>query len=124
MSYQLDLFITPVDIDLSIMDRFNHVLPYDIQPLDNGLIQLSTTILLPNEIIIRMQKKSPTGHATLNGVRLGHIKFNQHSLENLFVYHHDYGTSRETNWCYNGTVHFSFFEFNAIKYHLLMKTKI
>lgn len=123
MNYQFELLVSATDVDLSMSDRYGHVLPVDIQSRDN-LIHLSTEISLPNEIVVAVQKKSPNGHAVLEEVRLGNIRFNKNAMNDLFVYHHEYGMSRDTTWSFGGTANFSFFEFSAIKYHLLMKTRI
>lgn len=123
MNYQFELTILAVDVDLQVSDRHGHILPVNIQSRDN-LTRLSTEICLPNNIIVTMQKNLPDGHAILKEVRLGNIRFNKNAIPDLFVYYHEYGHSRDTTWSYNGTANFSFFEFSAIKYHLLMKTRI
>ena len=123
MNYRFEMLVSVTDVNLSMTDRHGHALPVDIPPQGN-VIHLSTEICLPNEIVVAVQKTAPDGYVVLEEVRLGYIRFNKTALDNLFVYHHEYGMSRDTTWSFGGTANFSFFEFSAIKYHLLMKTKI
>lgn len=123
MNYRFELLVSATDVDLSMSDRHGHALLVDSRTRGN-LIHLSTEICLPNEIVVAVQKTAPDGYAVLEEVRLGNIKFNKTAMDNLFVYHHEYGLSRDTTWSFGGSANFSFFEFSAIKYHLLMKTKI
>jgi hypothetical protein len=120
MIYQIDFLIETAEATVSVVDLTQVVKTQ----LSDKFTQLSMKIELPTDIKISIEKTSEQGMASIKEVRLGHIKFNKDQLSRLFVYSTSYGQCRDTVWLYNGLVTFSFFEFSAIKYHLLMNSKI
>ena len=123
MLYQLDLLLSVSDIDLSIKDRNDNIVVFTTTTIGE-LTKLSMKISLPNKIIITISKNINTGVAKLVSASLGNIQFNKDSMEKIFVYYHEYGLNRSTNWEFNGKVEFNFFDQTPIKYHLNMGTTI
>lgn len=123
MQYQLDLLLDVKDVNLSLSDRSGNNLVMDIAP-EGNLVKVSTKVFLPNLIRLGISKTTDNGSATLESVWLGNVKFNKNALHRTFVYRHEYGENRSPQWEFNGNVEFEFFEYTAIKYHLLMGTRI
>lgn len=123
MQYKFSLLLSVKDTDFILSDRHGQILSPKIT--DHGdLVELTTDISLPNTIHLSLTKKSNHGSIVLKAVSLGHLKFNDSDLKKLFVYYHQFGSNRNVEWEYNGRVEFQIFEFSAIKYHLLMNTRI
>ena len=123
MLYNLELQFSKLNTSLRFGDRSGNIL--NANTLQRGdLICRSTLITLPNKITVEIAQPQQDRDIKLVAVWLGQIKFNTKALEKLFVYHHAYGQSRSCDWNFSGKVEFEFFEFCAIKYHLIMGTTI
>lgn len=119
-------FVLELELDRAefyLADRNNHRLEFDTTTNGNSST-ITTDIELPNRIKLIIENPVPDSSIKIIGASLGNLRFNKHKLGDLFVYHHCYGQNRNTTWDLGGLVEFEFFEYSAIKYHLIRGTLI
>lgn len=123
MKYEFVLELKLDCAEFYIIDRNNQQIKVDTKT-NNNISIITTSIELPNRIKFIIANPESNPIIKLIGASLGGIQFNKSKLDDLFVYHHRYGQNRSTIWDLGGMAEFEFFEYSAIKYHLIKGTLI